>query len=191
MINKKRLDNYFSFNNTLKLILGQRTNTGVENPRPYIPNERPYYSYEPTYHAKEPPYHSTEPPYHANERPYRAKERPYHVNEHPYHSNERLHMANQRSKLPTRSGFRLLITGLPLSGSWQDIKDHCREAGEIVYSKSFMDGTGFVDFARDEDMRWAMDNLDDSNFRSHKVSKVLLIYTNHIHILLIFCVPTL
>ena len=70
---------------------------------------------------------------------------------------------------PERSNYRLLVSGLPFSGSWQDIKDHCRDAGEVVYADVFRDGTGVVEFARKDDMRWAMDNLDNTSFRSHEV----------------------
>lgn len=60
--------------------------------------------------------------------------------------------------------------GLPPSGSWQDLKDHMREAGDVCFADSFKDGTGVVEFLRYEDMKYAIKKLDDSRFRSHEVS---------------------
>lgn len=32
-----------------------------------------------------------------------------------------------------RGEFRLVVHGLPISGSWQDLKDHMRDAGECLF----------------------------------------------------------
>ena len=61
------------------------------------------------------------------------------------------------------------IEGLPPSGSWQDLKDHMREAGDVCYSDVYKDGTGVVEFLQYEDMKYAARKLDDSKFRSHEV----------------------
>ena len=63
----------------------------------------------------------------------------------------------------------MLVSGLPPTGSWQDIKDHLREAGEVVYADVFRDGTGVVEFSKRDAMIWACKNLDDSKFKSHEV----------------------
>ena len=70
---------------------------------------------------------------------------------------------------PRRSDYRVLVSGLPQTGSWQDLKDHMREAGDVVYTDVFRDGTGVVEFARKDDMKWAVKNLNDSKFKSHEV----------------------
>lgn len=62
-----------------------------------------------------------------------------------------------------------LCAGLPPSGSWQDLKDHMREAGDVCYADAFKDGTGVVEFLRKEDMKYAVRKLDDTKFRSHEV----------------------
>ena len=54
------------------------------------------------------------------------------------------------------------------SGSWQDLKDHMREAGDVCYTDVYKDGTGVVEFMRYEDMTYAARKLDDSKFRSHE-----------------------
>lgn len=59
--------------------------------------------------------------------------------------------------------------GLPPTGSWQDLKDHMREAGDVCYADVYKDGTGVVEFLRYEDMKYAVKKLDDSKFRSHEV----------------------
>uniref|UniRef100_A0A1I8BMC5 RRM domain-containing protein n=1 Tax=Meloidogyne hapla TaxID=6305 RepID=A0A1I8BMC5_MELHA len=72
-------------------------------------------------------------------------------------------------KEPPRGRFyRVLVTGLPVSGSWQDLKDHMREAGDVVYADVYRDGTGVVEFSRREDMKYALKKLDDTKFKSHE-----------------------
>ncbi|XP_064612101.1 serine/arginine-rich splicing factor 1B-like isoform X1 [Liolophura sinensis] len=67
-----------------------------------------------------------------------------------------------------RSEYRVLVSGLPPTGSWQDLKDHMREAGDVCYADVYKDGTGVVEFLRKEDMKYAVRKLDDSKFRSHE-----------------------
>ncbi|XP_040840317.1 serine/arginine-rich splicing factor 1-like [Ochotona princeps] len=66
-----------------------------------------------------------------------------------------------------RSDHRVVVSGLPPSGSWQDLKDHMREAGDICYADVHRDGTGVVEFVRKEDMTYAVRKLDNTKFRSH------------------------
>ncbi|XP_014830726.1 PREDICTED: serine/arginine-rich splicing factor 1, partial [Poecilia mexicana] len=61
-----------------------------------------------------------------------------------------------------------LCPGLPQSGSWQDLKDHMREAGDVCYADVYRDGTGVVEFVRKEDMTYAVRKLDNTKFRSHE-----------------------
>ena len=49
-----------------------------------------------------------------------------------------------------------------------------REVGEVVYADVFKDGTGVVEYARYEDVKYAMKKLDDTKFRSHEVGVVLI-----------------
>ncbi|KAK9219185.1 hypothetical protein WN943_007825 [Citrus x changshan-huyou] len=41
-----------------------------------------------------------------------------------------------------RSDYRVLVTGLPSSASWQDLKDHMRRAGDVCFSQVFRDRGG-------------------------------------------------
>jgi len=78
--------------------------------------------------------------------------------------------SNGRNRGPParRTNYRVVVTGLPPTGSWQDLKDHMREAGDVCYADTFKDGTGMVEFLRYEDMKYAIKKLDDSRFRSHE-----------------------
>ncbi|XP_033951696.1 serine/arginine-rich splicing factor 9 [Pseudochaenichthys georgianus] len=70
---------------------------------------------------------------------------------------------------PTRrSEFRVMVTGLPPTGSWQDLKDHMREAGDVCFADVQRDGDGVVEFLRREDMEYALRRLDRTEFRSHQ-----------------------
>ncbi|CAD5326908.1 unnamed protein product [Arabidopsis thaliana] len=57
-----------------------------------------------------------------------------------------------------RSEYRVVVSGLPSSASWQDLKDHMRKGGEVCFSQVFRDGrgtTGIVDYTSYEDMKYA------------------------------------
>ena len=63
----------------------------------------------------------------------------------------------------------VLSAGLPRSGSWQDVKDHMRECGDVCYADVFKDGTGVVEYSNKEDMKSALRKLDDTKFTSHQI----------------------
>lgn len=67
-----------------------------------------------------------------------------------------------------RSDYRCIVSGLPPTGSWQDIKDHMRVAGNVCYADVYKDGTGVCEFIRYDDMKYAVKHLDDTKFRSHE-----------------------
>ncbi|KAA8549162.1 hypothetical protein F0562_000846 [Nyssa sinensis] len=75
-----------------------------------------------------------------------------------------------RGGVSRRSEYRVLVTGLPQSASWQDLKDHMRRAGDVCFSQVFRDGsggtTGIVDYTNYDDMKYAIRKLDDSEFRN-------------------------
>ncbi|KAB5527436.1 hypothetical protein DKX38_021283 [Salix brachista] len=84
-----------------------------------------------------------------------------------------------RGGVSRRSEYRVVVTGLPSSASWQDLKDHMRRAGDVCFSQVFRDGsgtTGIIDYTNYEDMKYAVSylpnfpltikKLDDSEFRN-------------------------
>lgn len=77
-----------------------------------------------------------------------------------------------RGPPPRRSDFRVRVTGLPPTGSWQDLKDHMREAGEVLFTDVFKDGTGVVEYKTRDGMKYAIKHMDDSKFKSHEVREL-------------------
>ncbi|GER24735.1 serine/arginine-rich splicing factor 9 [Striga asiatica] len=96
-----------------------------------------------------------------------------------------------RGGMSRRSEYRVMVTGLPNSASWQDLKDHMRRAGDVCFSEVFHEGsdwtfyclvvvedsysattflrvgkTGIVDYTNYDDMKYAIKKLDDSEFRN-------------------------
>ncbi|KAM3248842.1 serine/arginine-rich-splicing factor SR34 isoform X1 [Capsicum annuum] len=75
----------------------------------------------------------------------------------------------QRGGVSRRSDYRVFVTGLPHSASWQDLKDHMRRAGDVCFSQVFRGGsgtTGIIDYTNYDDMKYAIKKLDDSEFRN-------------------------
>lgn len=74
-----------------------------------------------------------------------------------------------RSSAPQRrSKYRVKVSGLPSSGSWQDLKDHMREVGEVCFADVFKGGEGVVEFVNFDDMRYAIRKLNNTKFKSHE-----------------------
>ncbi|XP_068660332.1 serine/arginine-rich splicing factor SR34B-like isoform X2 [Aristolochia californica] len=74
-----------------------------------------------------------------------------------------------RGGVSRRSEYRVLVSGLPSSASWQDLKDHMRRAGDVCFSQVFRENggtTGIVDYTNYDDMKYAIRKLDDSEFRN-------------------------
>jgi len=71
--------------------------------------------------------------------------------------------------------------GLPPSGSWQDLKDHMREAGDVCYADVSKDGRGVVEFMHFDDMKYAARKLDNSKFRSHEVCCCLMLVCSELN----------
>ncbi|KAM0040261.1 putative RNA recognition motif domain, nucleotide-binding alpha-beta plait domain superfamily [Helianthus debilis subsp. tardiflorus] len=73
-----------------------------------------------------------------------------------------------------RSDYRVLVTGLPPSASWQDLKDHMRRAGDVCFSQVFREGsgtTGIVDYTNYDDMKYAVKEYDSGRSRSRSRSR--------------------
>ncbi|KAI6684934.1 hypothetical protein NL676_030847 [Syzygium grande] len=76
---------------------------------------------------------------------------------------------SSRGGVGRHSDYRVLVTGLPSSASWQDLKDHMRRAGDVCFSEVFRDRdgiTGIVDYTNYDDMKYAIKKLDDTLFRN-------------------------
>ncbi|XP_057778126.1 serine/arginine-rich splicing factor SR30-like isoform X2 [Salvia miltiorrhiza] len=76
---------------------------------------------------------------------------------------------SSRGGLSKHSDYRVLVTGLPYSASWQDLKDHMRQAGDVCFSEVYRDRggmRGIVDYTNYDDMKYAIRKLDDSLFKN-------------------------
>ncbi|KAJ5561544.1 Nucleotide-binding alpha-beta plait [Penicillium sp. DV-2018c] len=74
---------------------------------------------------------------------------------------------------PRRTIFRMQISGLPET-SWQDLKDFARQSGlDVVYSETGREqGRGFVEFETANDLKTAVEKLDQREFKGSVVSCV-------------------
>ncbi|XP_047981688.1 serine/arginine-rich splicing factor SR30-like isoform X4 [Salvia hispanica] len=76
---------------------------------------------------------------------------------------------SSRGGASKHSDYRVLVTGLPSSASWQDLKDHMRRAGDVCFSQVYRERDGMrgvVDYNNYDDMKYAIRKLDDSLFRN-------------------------
>lgn len=72
-----------------------------------------------------------------------------------------------------RTEWRVLVTNLPKSTSWQDLKDFMRKAGDVIYANVDEYGDGVVDYGNEDDMEYAIRKLDDVEFKnSHDSSYI-------------------
>ncbi|XP_017977438.1 PREDICTED: serine/arginine-rich splicing factor SR30 [Theobroma cacao] len=101
---------------------------------------------------------------------YRLRVELAHGGRRPSSSDRHSSYSGSSSRGPARrSDYRVLVTGLPSSASWQDLKDHMRKAGDVCFSQVFRDRggmTGIVDYTNYDDMKYAIRKLDDSEFRN-------------------------
>ncbi|RMZ75276.1 hypothetical protein DV737_g5378, partial [Chaetothyriales sp. CBS 132003] len=76
---------------------------------------------------------------------------------------------------PRRTIYRMNISGLSGDTSWQDLKDFARQSGQldVVYSETGRDregkGYGFVEFETSEDLKSAVEKLDNREFKGNTV----------------------
>ncbi|KAF4322830.1 hypothetical protein BBO99_00003814 [Phytophthora kernoviae] len=61
--------------------------------------------------------------------------------------------------------FSVEVSNLPSRVSWQDLKDFMRKAGDVVFTEVDGRGRGLVEYSNKRDMKYAVEKLDDSEFR--------------------------
>ena len=66
---------------------------------------------------------------------------------------------------------KLYVGGIPYNSTWDDLKNHFSEAGEVLSATIIMDkmtgrskGFGFVEMANDEDAQKAIDMFHGKDF---------------------------
>lgn len=78
-----------------------------------------------------------------------------------------------------RTDYGVVVTGLPKSCSWQDLKDFMRKVGDVVFSDVDKYGDGVVEFSNREDMERAVDKMDGAEFKNpFDVSTITVKFAN-------------
>ncbi|KAK9249532.1 hypothetical protein V1506DRAFT_550824 [Lipomyces tetrasporus] len=78
-----------------------------------------------------------------------------------------------RDRRPRRSAFRIRVSGLPSDCSWQDLKDFARRANvEVLFAdvSRDRDGTGVMEFEREDDLETAMSKLSGEEVKGVPVT---------------------
>lgn len=65
------------------------------------------------------------------------------------------------------------MTNLPRGCSWQDLKDFMRKAGDVVFTDVDKYGDGVVEFSNRDDMEYAIQKFDDTEFKGHSDSSYI------------------
>ncbi|KAJ8978981.1 hypothetical protein NQ317_001454 [Molorchus minor] len=75
---------------------------------------------------------------------------------------------------PTRTEYRVIIENLSSRCSWQDLKDYMRKAGEVTYADAhkLAPNEGVVEFASYNDMKNAIEKLDDTEINGRRIKVV-------------------
>jgi RNA recognition motif-containing protein len=72
------------------------------------------------------------------------------------------------------SGTRVYVGNLSYESSWQDLKDHMKQIGDVAYAEVFKEGKkskgcGIVEFRDKEDARRAIEELNDTMLGNRKI----------------------
>ncbi|POM70543.1 Hypothetical protein PHPALM_12996 [Phytophthora palmivora] len=77
---------------------------------------------------------------------------------------------NKMPVMPPRgTQYRVKISGLPVTMSWQDLKDFLRKGGDVVHSDVDRRGNGSASFATPDEMRRAIRKLHDTDLDGERV----------------------
>ena len=61
-----------------------------------------------------------------------------------------------------------MVLGFPESTTVADLKKHMKDAGDVI-AASIRDGTGYIEYDNNEDMRYALKKLDDTDLETEDV----------------------
>uniref|UniRef100_UPI00358E4C3C serine/arginine-rich splicing factor 6-like isoform X1 n=1 Tax=Myxine glutinosa TaxID=7769 RepID=UPI00358E4C3C len=76
---------------------------------------------------------------------------------------------------PMRTDYRLIVENLSSRCSWQDLKDHMRQAGEVTYADTHRKrpSEGVIEYRTYTDMKRAMDTLQGTELYGRKIHLTL------------------
>lgn len=84
-----------------------------------------------------------------------------------------LAMSRRREQRPeVKDTNRVIVKNLPSKTTWQDLKDYMRKAGRVTFADILKDqgGEGVVEFAKREDMKYALRQLDGGRLNGARVT---------------------
>jgi RNA recognition motif-containing protein len=76
---------------------------------------------------------------------------------------------SRKSSAPTRTEFRVKISGVPSSVNWRDLKDWIREVADPTYADITSGGDAVAEFKSEEDADRVVSKLDDQDFKGSRV----------------------
>ena len=84
------------------------------------------------------------------------------------------HGASQGAAVAPGTGKRIFVSNLAWETSWQDLKDHFKQAGNVVYADVLRDGDrskgcGIVEFSSPEEATGAISNLNETELHGRRV----------------------
>lgn len=65
--------------------------------------------------------------------------------------------------------YRVQVSNLPPSISWQDLKDFLRDGGDVAHADVDRRGNGVASFATFDDMERAIHKLDDTELQGERI----------------------
>ncbi|KAE8885779.1 hypothetical protein PF002_g21099 [Phytophthora fragariae] len=71
---------------------------------------------------------------------------------------------------PRGTQYRVKLSGLPATMSWQDLKDFLRKGGDVVHSEVDRRGNGTASFATSDELKRAIRKLDGTDLDGERVS---------------------
>ena len=81
---------------------------------------------------------------------------------------------SRRFPPPSNTKYRVVVENLSSRCSWQDLKDYLREGGEVTYAEAHQKvrNEGIVDFATYDDMKAAIEKLDNTELCGRKIRMI-------------------
>ncbi|XP_067938843.1 serine/arginine-rich splicing factor 1-like [Watersipora subatra] len=71
---------------------------------------------------------------------------------------------------PVRRKYKVVVTGIPKSATVGDLKKHMKDAGDVI-SVKIRDEKGYIEYDNNEDMRYALKKIDDTELETEDGDK--------------------
>ncbi|EDO47549.1 predicted protein [Nematostella vectensis] len=79
---------------------------------------------------------------------------------------------------PLRTPWRMTVENLSSRVSWQDLKDYCRQIGDVTYGDAHKQkqGEGVIEFATKKDLKKALRKLDGKELKGKRIRLIDVSY---------------